>query len=57
MWIYYTETSDLDAAIARATKKGAKVMNGPMDVPGGGRIAQFMDPQGAAFALHQAPKK
>jgi len=57
MWLYYTETPDLDAALARATKNGAKVMNGPMDVPGGGRIAQLMDPQGAAFALHQAPKK
>jgi predicted enzyme related to lactoylglutathione lyase len=57
MWIYYTETPSLDAAIARATKKGAKIMNGPMDVPRGGRIAQLMDPQGAAFALHQAPKK
>jgi predicted enzyme related to lactoylglutathione lyase len=57
MWLYYTEIPDLDAAVARATKNGAKVMNGPMDVPGGGRIAQLMDPQGAAFALHQAPKK
>jgi predicted enzyme related to lactoylglutathione lyase len=56
MWIYYASTTDLDAAIKRATSKGAKVMNGPMDVPGGGRIAQLMDPQGAAFALHQAPK-
>jgi predicted enzyme related to lactoylglutathione lyase len=32
-------------------------MNGPMDVPGGGRIAQLADPQGAVFALHQSPKK
>jgi predicted enzyme related to lactoylglutathione lyase len=56
-WLYYTETSDLDAAIKRASDKGAKVMNGPMEVPGGGRIAQLMDPQGAAFALHQSPKK
>ena len=54
-WLYYTETSDLDAAIGRATKNGAKVLNGPMPVPGG-RIAQLMDPQGAAFALHQAQK-
>jgi uncharacterized protein len=54
-WIYYASTSDLDAAIGRATKKGAKVMNGPMDVPGGGRIAQLTDAQGAAFALHQGP--
>ena len=57
MWIYYTEVPDLDAALSRATAKNAKVMNGPMDVPGGGRIAQLMDPQGAAFALHQAPRQ
>jgi predicted enzyme related to lactoylglutathione lyase len=57
MWLYYTETSDLAAAIGRATKRGAKVMNGPLDVPGGGRIAQLMDPQGSAFALHQSAKK
>lgn len=57
LWLYYTEVSDLDAAIGRVTKNGGKVMNGPMDVPGGGRIAQLMDPQGAAFAMHQAPKK
>jgi len=57
MWLYYAETRDLEAALDRAKKRGAKVMNGPMDVPGGGRIVQLMDPQGAAFALHQAPKK
>jgi len=39
-----------------AKKRGAKLMNGPMDVPGG-RVAQFMDPQGAAFALHQGSQK
>jgi predicted enzyme related to lactoylglutathione lyase len=55
-WIYYTETADLDAALGRATKKGATVMNGPMEVPGGGRIAVLMDPQGAAFAMHQSPR-
>jgi uncharacterized protein len=57
MWLFYASTNDLDAALGRATKKGAKVMNGPMDVPGGGRIVQLMDPQGTAFALHQAPRK
>jgi predicted enzyme related to lactoylglutathione lyase len=55
-WLYYFETGSLDAGIARATKMGAKVLNGPMDVPGG-RIAQMMDPQGAAFALHELGKK
>jgi uncharacterized protein len=56
-WIYYVSTNDLDAALKRATGKRAKVMNGPMDVPGGGRIAQLTDPNGAVFALHQAPRK
>ena len=56
MWIYYAEVSELEAALARATGKGATLMNGPMDVPGG-RIAQLTDPQGAVFALHQAVKR
>jgi predicted enzyme related to lactoylglutathione lyase len=55
-WMYYTEVPDLDEAMNRAKKDGATVLNGPMDVPGG-RIAQMMDPQGGAFALHQAAKK
>jgi len=55
-WLYYIETNDLEAATKRATSKGAKVLNGPMDVPGG-RITQLTDSQGAAFALHQAAKK
>jgi uncharacterized protein len=57
MWLHYVEVSGLDAAIGRATKKGAKLMNGPMEVPGGSRIAQLMDPQGAAFALHETKTK
>jgi predicted enzyme related to lactoylglutathione lyase len=34
------------------TQLGGQVLNGPMEVPGGDIIAQCMDPQGAAFALH-----
>ncbi len=56
-WLYYTETSDLDAALGRARTKGAKVVHGPEEVPGGGRIAQLTDPEGAPFALHQSAKK
>jgi predicted enzyme related to lactoylglutathione lyase len=55
-WLYYVQVSDLDAALDRAKAKGARVLNGPMQVPGGARIAQLADPQGAAFALHEAPK-
>ncbi len=55
MWGYYTEVPNLDAAVARATKHGAELLSGPMEVPGGARIAQLRDPQGAAFSLHQTP--
>jgi predicted enzyme related to lactoylglutathione lyase len=33
------------------TAGGGKVMHGPMDVPGGSRIVQAVDPQGGYFAL------
>jgi predicted enzyme related to lactoylglutathione lyase len=50
-WLYYFRVANLDEAIEKTKAGGGKVLNGPMDVPGG-RIAQCMDPQGAAFALH-----
>ncbi len=57
MWVYYIHVDDLDAAMARASSKGAKKLMGPMDIPGGDVIAQFIDPQGAFFALHGPGKK
>lgn len=56
-WLYYVQVDDLDAAVGRVTRNGGKVLNGPMEVPGGARIAQCMDPQGAAFALHTLARK
>jgi predicted enzyme related to lactoylglutathione lyase len=55
-WLYYVQVDKLDEMVERAKAKGAKLLNGPMDVPGGARIAQLMDPQGAAFALHEMKK-
>jgi predicted enzyme related to lactoylglutathione lyase len=52
MWMFYVETENLEKSIDAAKAKGAQLLNGPMDVPGG-RIAQFLDPQGAPFNLHQ----
>jgi predicted enzyme related to lactoylglutathione lyase len=54
-WMYYVTTDDLDAALDRAKAGGARVLNGPMPVPGGQRIVQLLDPQGAAFALVTPP--
>jgi uncharacterized protein len=56
-WLYYVEVDDLDGALVKAKAKGGKVMNGPVTVPTGARIAQLLDPQGAAFALHELAKK
>lgn len=51
-WLYYVYVGNLDATLGRVKKRGGQVLNGPMEVPGGSRVAQCMDPQGAAFALH-----
>lgn len=55
-WLYYVSVEDLDAALARVKQLGGQILNGPMEVPGGDRIAQCMDPQGGMFALHMSPK-
>ncbi|MGH7572889.1 MAG: VOC family protein, partial [Gemmatimonadota bacterium] len=51
-WLYYTRVEDIDETVEKVRAKGGQVMNGPMEVPGGDRIAQCMDPQGAVFAVH-----
>jgi predicted enzyme related to lactoylglutathione lyase len=50
-WLHYVRIQDLDQAIATVQAKGGKLCHGPHDVPGGSRVAQCQDPQGAAFAL------
>ena len=50
-WLPYFNVDDIDAAHGRLTAAGGKVLNGPMQVPGGGWIIQALDPQGAKFAL------
>jgi len=51
-WLHYIRVSGADAAASTAAAQGGKVINGPMDVPGGDRIAQIVDPQGGMFAVH-----
>lgn len=52
-WLHYVRVADTaDAAAERAQKAGGTLMAGPMDVPGGDRIAVLSDPQGASFAVH-----
>ena len=50
-WLYYFQVGDIDAAQGRIEKGGGRVINGPMEVPGGDWIIQGVDPQGAMFAV------
>ena len=51
-WMPYALVKDAKAAAAAATANGGKIINGPMEVPGGDWIAVGIDPQGAMFAVH-----
>ena len=51
-WMIYFLVPDVDAAAERIKANGGKILNGPMEVPGGDRVVTAMDPQGAAFGLH-----
>jgi len=51
-WLCYAHVTDIDRSANAAKAAGGKLLNGPMEVPGGTWIAHLTDPQGAAFALH-----
>lgn len=50
-WLFYFTVPAIDTAAARVRDGGGQVLNGPMEVPGGGWIIQGLDAQGAMFAL------
>jgi len=51
-WLAYAAVADADLCAKEIPGLGGRVLNGPMDVPGGGRIVQLADPQGVMFAIH-----
>ena len=55
-WLGYALVANVERAAAAVLARGGQVVRGPMEVPGGDRIAQCIDPQGAAFAVHTAPR-
>jgi predicted enzyme related to lactoylglutathione lyase len=55
-WGLYFRVGDVAAAAGTVTANGGRVLNGPMEVPGGSSIVNCLDPQGAAFSLHQLAK-
>jgi predicted enzyme related to lactoylglutathione lyase len=51
-WLPYVYVKDVTASANLAAKNGGKIMQPPMDIPGGGSIAVMTDPQGAHIAVH-----
>lgn len=51
-WLSYAIVKDAVAAAKAIEAAGGKVINGPMEVPGGDWITAGIDPQGVMFAVH-----
>ena len=51
-WLPYAVVKDSKATAKSIPAAGGKVINGPMEVPGGDWITQGIDPQGVMFAVH-----
>ena len=52
-WMCYVRVDDAGKAANAAKGAGGRVINGPMEVPGGDWIAQVLDPAGVMFAVHE----
>ena len=50
-WLYYFNVADVGVAADRVRAGRGEILEGPSDIPGGGRVARCTDPQGAMFAL------
>jgi predicted enzyme related to lactoylglutathione lyase len=50
-WLYYFNIGDIDVAAERVKTGGGRLVQGPVELPGGNWIARCIDPQGAMFAL------
>jgi predicted enzyme related to lactoylglutathione lyase len=51
-WLGYIRVKDVHDTAKKAKGARATLVNGPMEVPGGDWVAQFVDPYGAMFAVH-----
>jgi methylmalonyl-CoA/ethylmalonyl-CoA epimerase len=50
------QVPDLDAAVDRLHKFGAKLVSSPVETPWGDRTARFEDPEGMQITLYQIPQ-
>jgi hypothetical protein len=52
-WLIYITVADVDASVRQCTLSGGKVLAGPREMGGQGRVAVIQDPAGAVAALFQ----
>jgi predicted enzyme related to lactoylglutathione lyase len=50
-WGAYITVDDVDAAAAKATELGGRIIVPPTDIPKVGRFSTLQDPQGAVFSV------
>jgi uncharacterized protein len=50
-WLPYVSVENCDKSSERAGRLGAQVTMQPTDIPGVGRFACWLDPQGASIAV------
>jgi predicted enzyme related to lactoylglutathione lyase len=55
-WLSYVRVADTAKAASAAKSAGGRILNGPIEVPGGSWIVMILDPQGGAFAVVEPPK-
>ena len=52
-WLAYVRVGSASGAAEAAKAAGGRIVSGPVVVPGGSWVAQLLDPQGAAIAVHE----
>ena len=52
-WVVYFAVENVDETVKKAEAAGAKILQPPKAVGGIGRMAAFLDPQGAGVAVFQ----
>ena len=52
-WLFYVRVADVRASAESVEQLGGSVVSGPVVAGGGDRVAQCLDPEGTAFAIHE----
>ena len=54
MWNTYIAVASVDEIVSKVVDAGGRLLRGPFDVEDAGRLAVFVDPEGAGFNVWEA---